>query len=84
MAKIDKTYERVISGLSDNNIRFTELVTLLKKFGFNLRIKGDHFIFYKRGVEEIINIQPIRDKAKPYQIKQIRNIIFKYKLKPLI
>jgi len=84
VAKIDKTYERVISGLSDNNIRFTELVTLLKKFGFNLRIKGDHFIFYKRGVEEIINIQPIRDKAKPYQIKQIRNIIFKYKLKPLI
>lgn len=83
MAKTDKTYERVISGLSDNNIRFTELVTLLEKFGFNLRIKGDHFIFYKRGVEEIINIQPIRDKAKPYQIKQIRNIIFKYKLKLL-
>ncbi len=66
MAKIDKTYGRVISGLWDNNIRFTELVTLLKKFGFNLRIKDDHFIFYKRGVEEIINIQPIRDRAKPY------------------
>ena len=31
-------------------------------------------------VEEIINIQPAGNKAKPYQVKQIRNIILKYKL----
>jgi hypothetical protein len=29
---------------------------------------------------EIINIQPDGSKAKPYQVKQIREIIVKYKL----
>ena len=32
-------------------------------------------------IEEIINLQPKRSKAKPYQVKQVRNIILKYKLK---
>ena len=31
-------------------------------------------------VEEIINLQPDGNKAKPYQVRQIRNIILKYKL----
>ena len=29
---------------------------------------------------EIINIQPNKNMAKPYQIKQIRNYIIKYRL----
>jgi len=41
---------------------------------------GSHRIFYKEGVEEIINIQPKGGKAKPYQVKQVRQIISKYKL----
>ena len=48
--------------------------------GFSVRIKGDHFIYTKSDIEEIINIQPKGNKAKPYQVKQIRNIILKYKL----
>jgi hypothetical protein len=31
-------------------------------------------------VEEIINLQPKGSKAKPYQVKQVRNLILKYKL----
>jgi hypothetical protein len=31
-------------------------------------------------VEEIINIQPIGNNAKAYQVRQIRNLILKYKL----
>ena len=31
-------------------------------------------------VKEILNLQPIGSKAKAYQVKQIRNIIIKYKL----
>ena len=48
--------------------------------GFRCRIKGDHFIYYKDGIDEIINIQLKGNKAKPYQVKQIRNLILKYKL----
>ncbi len=37
-------------------------------------------MFSKEGVEEIIHIQPDGNKAKPYQGKQVRNIIVKYRL----
>jgi hypothetical protein len=33
------------------------------------------------GVEEIINIQPKNGMSKPYQIKQIRDLLLKYKLR---
>ena len=72
---------RVLSGLSDRNLRFEDLRKLLFSFGFNERIKGDHHIFTKSTVIEIINIQPLRDgKAKAYQVKQVRNLIMNYKL----
>ncbi|MBS4029301.1 MAG: type II toxin-antitoxin system HicA family toxin [Ignavibacteriales bacterium] len=48
--------------------------------GFEERIKGSHHIYFKEYVEEIINIQPKGSQAKPYQVKQIRNLILKYKL----
>jgi len=77
----NKTLNRVLSGLSDKNIRFHDLKKLLVDFGFSVRIKGDHHIFYKEGIEEIINLQPLSDgKAKAYQVKQVRTIFFKYKL----
>jgi len=76
-----KTLNRVLGGLADKNIRFQDLTKLLNDFGFSVRIKGDHDIFYREGIEEIINLQPLKDgKAKAYQVKQIRVIIFKYKL----
>ncbi len=76
-----KTLNRVLSGLADKNIRFQNLTRLLNDFGFSVRIKGDHHIFYKEGIEEIINLQPLRDGgAKPYQVRQVRGIIYKYKL----
>ena len=49
--------------------------------GFNERIKGDHFIYTKENIYEIINLQPLNNKSKSYQVKQVRNIILKYKLK---
>ena len=73
--------KRVLSGLSDKNIRFDDLRKLILSLDFNERIKGDHHIFSKIEIEEIINIQPLKDgKAKAYQVKQIRNIILKYML----
>ena len=48
--------------------------------GFELRIRGSHHIYHKHGIDEILNIQPNGNKAKAYQVKQIRNMILKYKL----
>ena len=80
MPTVDKILTEVMSGTKDKNIRFTELQKLLDSLGFRCRIKGDHFIYYKNGIDEIINIQPEGNKAKPYQVKQIGNIISKYRL----
>ncbi len=46
-----------------------------------MRIKGDHHIFAKDGVEEILNLQPKGGKGKPCQIKQVRDVILKYHLR---
>ncbi len=80
MSKFEKILFKILSGSSDSNVTFTELCSLLEQVGFNKRVKGSHHIFFKSGVEEIINIQPNGSKAKPYQVKQVRNIILKYKL----
>lgn len=42
--------------------------------------EGDHHIFTKKGVEEILNLQPKGATAKPYQVKQARGVIIRYKL----
>jgi hypothetical protein len=80
VGKAEKTLSLVLRGTSDANIPFNDLCSLLLKLGFSERVRGDHFIYSKEGVEEILNIQPIRSKAKAYQVKQVRTIILKYKL----
>jgi predicted RNA binding protein YcfA (HicA-like mRNA interferase family) len=80
VSKIEKLLLKVVTGVSDHNISFSDLILILTTFGFEFRIKGSHHIFYKDGVEEIVNIQPKGDKAKPYQVKQVRNLLIKYKL----
>lgn len=73
--------DKVLSGLSDKNVRFDDLKKLATGLGFVCRIKGDHHIFTKEGIAEIINLQPLKDgKAKTYQVKQVRTLILKYKL----
>jgi len=80
MSKFEKNLIKILSGTSDANVTFAELCNLLDKLGFDKRIKGSHHIYFKNGIEEIINIQPKGSKAKPYQVKQVRNIILQYKL----
>lgn len=53
---------------------------MLKALGFEERIRGSHFIFSRDGIVEIINLQPKGPNAKPYQVKQIREIITAYGL----
>lgn len=76
----EANFVEIMSCSKDANIRFSELQKVLIALGFQCRIKGDHFIYYKNGVAEIVNIQPDGNKAKPYQVKQVRNLILKYRL----
>ncbi len=80
MGKNEKLLQIILSGNSDNNINFNDLIRLLENLGFEFRIKGSHHIFFRENVNEIVNIQPKGIKAKDYQVKQIRNLIVKYKL----
>ncbi len=75
---------KLLSGASDNNISFEELRMILLSLGFTEKLTGgSHRIFHKDGVSEIINIQPDGSKAKSYQVKQVRNLVLKYKLSKL-
>lgn len=80
MSQYEKLLLSIMSGTKDKSILFADLRAILDRLGFQCRIKGDHFIYTKDGVEEIINIQPVGNQAKPYQVKQVRNIILKYQL----
>lgn len=80
MSRPAKTLEQVLRGTADANIRFADLCGLLKHLGFDERVKGGHHIFTRDDVAEILNLQPRGNMAKPYQIRQVRNVILAYGL----
>jgi len=81
MSKVKRTLEKILRGTSDAGVAFDDLCSMLRHLGFDERIRGSHHIFTRDDVEEILNLQPRGDgKAKPYQVKQVRNVIIKYKL----
>ena len=60
-----KILEKVLAG--SKNIRFNEMVTLVEAFGFRLsRTSGSHHIFIHPEVREMVNLQEVNGKAKPY------------------
>ncbi len=81
MSKYANLLLTILIGASDSNISFKDLCQLMSRLGFEERINGSHHIFRKSGIEEKINLQKDGNKAKTYQVKQVRNVIIKYKLK---
>jgi predicted RNA binding protein YcfA (HicA-like mRNA interferase family) len=80
MGKYEKIILKILSGQSDANIPFDDLCIFLQGIGFVMRIRGSHHIFRKDGIEEKINLQQEGNKAKPYQVRQVRYVILKYQL----
>ncbi len=80
MSKHEKILLQILRGDSDANISFNDLCNLLKKLGFDERIRGSHHIYRKEGIIEKINLQRDGNKAKAYQVRQVRNVILKYNL----
>lgn len=80
MGQYEKLLLGILNGHNDNNIKFADLQKVLEVNDFQVRIRGDHFIYTRNGIEEIINIQPQGNKAKGYQVKQVRGLLVKYRL----
>ena len=81
MPSLQKVFASILSGRSDANTRFADLRRVLTALAFSERIKGGHHIFSRHDIVEIVNLQPLSGgKAKPYQVKQVRQLITKYAL----
>ena len=80
MARSNKLLAQILRGDADANISFSGMVQLLKRLGFHERVKGSHHIFYRDGIAEILNMQAHSGKCKPYQVKQVRNVIINNRL----
>jgi predicted RNA binding protein YcfA (HicA-like mRNA interferase family) len=63
------------------NLRFSEAVSLAKAFGFRISgVKGSHHIFVHPNVRELVNLQEVGGRAKPYQVKQLMELVERYNL----
>jgi predicted RNA binding protein YcfA (HicA-like mRNA interferase family) len=74
-----KLFKRILSG--SDNIRFDDVVTVIQAFGFRLsRVSGSHHIFKHDGIPKLLNLQSVKGKAKPYQIRQFLALMEEYNL----
>ena len=74
-----KALRKILSG--SKNVRFKEAIGIAEAFGFKLdRISGGHHIFVHLEIPDLLNLQNIKGKAKPYQLKQLLRIIEKHNL----
>ena len=77
--KRKEIYEKLLR--NPKNIRFGFLCRAAERFGFTLKAsRGSHHVFTRDGIPEILNLQDVNGKAKPYQVKQLCTIIGKYSL----
>ena len=80
MSRHSQLQQKILGGRSDANIRFDDLLSLLRNLGFAERTRGSHHVFRKEGVEERINLQRDGNHAKRYQVRQVREVILRYGL----
>ncbi len=79
----EKRKVEVYEKLKNNpkNVRFEELCKAAEIFDFKFRGgKGDHRVYVREGVKEILNFQNVKGEAKPYQVRQLLKVIEKYNL----
>ena len=80
MSKWERLRDKSLSGTSDHNVSFDDLNRLLIRLGFEVRVSGSHHVFRKPGVSDRPNLQRAGSNAKPYQVRQVRNVILKHRL----
>ena len=77
--KRQKLIKKILSG--SKNIKFSEAVECAEIFGFRLeRVNGSHHIYIHPDIPKLVNLQNVKGKAKPYQVRQLLQLIEQYNL----
>jgi predicted RNA binding protein YcfA (HicA-like mRNA interferase family) len=75
-------YRRLLDG-NVANVAFADMVRLLSACGFELdRVRGSHHVFVHAQTRAIVNLQPAAGRCKPYQARQVAQILERYDLAP--
>lgn len=73
-----KLFERLEQG-HVRNVSFQDFVDLVEALGFReVRQEGSHHAFARADISELLNLQPVRGEAKPYQIRQFLRLVQRY------
>ena len=76
---VEKTLEQARAG--SRTLRFRDVRRLVERFGFKLaRVRGSHHIFSHPSIPELVNLQSVSGNCKPYQVKQVLDLIDRYNL----
>ena len=76
-----KLLRRLASG-AVSNVAFSDLCSLAEGLGFELRrVSGSHHVFVHPKIPELINLQSVRGRAKPYQVRQLLRLVERYDLR---
>ena len=64
------------------NVRFADAQRLAEALGFQLdRVRGSHHIYRHPGTGERINLQARGGQAKPYQLRQLLDLVERHGLR---
>jgi predicted RNA binding protein YcfA (HicA-like mRNA interferase family) len=64
-----------------NNVAFRDMIAVAEGFGFYVaRISGSHHILEHPTVPEMVNLQEVKGRAKPYQIRQFLRVVERHNL----
>jgi len=64
---------------SPSNVRFDDVCRAAELTGFRLRGRsGSHRTYAREGEPVLLNFQNVKGKAKPYQVKQLIEMMDKY------
>jgi len=80
MSRWRKVLDLVLRGTSDATIPFDDLCGMLSRLGFDERVRGSHHIFTRPDVAEILNLQAKNASARPYQVRQVRQVVTRYRI----
>ncbi len=80
MGRHDKLLTQILGGRVDANVGFDALRALLRHLGFEERTRGSHHVFRRPEIATLLNLQRDGDKAKVYQVRQVRAVLVEYGL----
>jgi len=67
--------------VAPHNVRFGDVVRLAEALGFRVeRIEGSHHILIHPNIPELLNLQEVKGEVKPYQVRQMLQLIERYNL----